>query len=46
MKEPRGSLVSCQGDREENELVNRTEATEGGGIEKEGHRTWSVGKYG
>lgn len=40
----RGSLVSCQCDREENELVSGTEATEGGGIETEVHRTWSVGK--
>lgn len=40
----RGSSVSYQCDREENELGSRTEATEGGRIETEVHRTWSVGK--
>ena len=43
-KEPRDSLLSCQRDKEESELVSRTEATEGGGIRKDMHRTRSVGK--
>lgn len=43
-KEPRGSSLSCQWDKEESELVNSTKATEGGGIRKDMHRTRSVGK--
>ena len=43
-KELRGSLLSCQWDKEESELVSGTEATEGGGIGKDRHRTRSVGK--
>jgi len=43
-KELRSSLLSSQWDKEESELASSTEATEGGGIGKDMHRTRSVGK--
>ena len=43
-KKPRDSLLSCQWDKEESELVSGTEATGGGRIRKDMHRTRSVRK--